>query len=104
MPQEKNYPLLKFANHSIFQPIGLKVRSLNNGHKSVADMKPGEIAVIAGFTEEELSSKLLEMGFLPGSTVSYNFKAPAGDPICVSVAGYDLTLRIREASTITVII
>jgi len=67
-------------------------------------MKPGEVAVISGFTEEELASKLLEMGFLPGSTVIYNFTAPAGDPICVSVAGYDLTLRIREASTITVII
>jgi len=67
-------------------------------------MKPGEVAVISGFTEEETSAKLLEMGFLPGSAVRYNYKAPAGDPICVSVSGYDLTLRIREASTITVII
>lgn len=67
-------------------------------------MSPGEVAVISGFTEDELSSKLLEMGFLPGSTVRYNFKAPAGDPICVSLGGYDLTLRVREASTITVII
>jgi ferrous iron transport protein A len=66
-------------------------------------MKPGEVAVISGFTENELSSKLLEMGFLPGTAVRFNFTAPAGDPICVSLAGYDLTLRVREASTITVI-
>lgn len=67
-------------------------------------MRPGEVAVISGFTEADLSTKLLEMGFLPGTTVRYNFSAPAGDPICVSLAGYDLTLRVREASTITVII
>lgn len=67
-------------------------------------MKPGEVAVISGFIEEDVSSKLLEMGFLPGTTVRYNFSAPAGDPICVSLAGYDLTLRVKEASTITVIL
>jgi ferrous iron transport protein A len=77
---------------------------LNSTHKSVADLKPGEVGVISGFTEDEISSKLLEMGFLPGTSVRYKFKAPAGDPICVSVGGYDLTLRVREASTITVIV
>ncbi len=71
--------------------------------KSVADMKPGEVAVISGFTDPVISAKLLEMGFLPGSTVQFNFAAPLGDPVCVSVAGYDLSLRIREASTISIL-
>jgi ferrous iron transport protein A len=66
-------------------------------------MKPGQVAMISGFTEESVASKLLEMGFLPGSTVRYNFSAPPGDPICVSVSGYDLAIRVREASTITII-
>jgi ferrous iron transport protein A len=76
---------------------------LKEGRKSVADMKPGQVAMISGFTEESVASKLLEMGFLPGSTVRYNFSAPPGDPICVSVSGYDLAIRVREASTITII-
>lgn len=66
-------------------------------------MVPGEIAVISGFTNEEFSTKLLEMGFLPGSSVTFNFSAPLGDPICVSVSGLDLSLRIAEASTISIL-
>ncbi|MEP2670858.1 MAG: FeoA family protein [Cyclobacteriaceae bacterium] len=71
--------------------------------KSVAQMSPGETAVIAGFISQELSNKLLEMGFLPGSVVKYNFRAPFGDPICVTVSGYDITLRLEEAATISIL-
>ncbi|MCB0491559.1 MAG: ferrous iron transport protein A [Cyclobacteriaceae bacterium] len=66
-------------------------------------MVPGETAVIAGFITDELSNKLLEMGFLPGSVVKFNFKAPFGDPICVSISGYDITLRLEEAAMISIL-
>jgi len=66
-------------------------------------MIPGEVAVISGFINDDFSSKLLEMGFLPGSSVIYNFAAPPGDPICVSISGLDLSLRIAEASTISIL-
>ena len=71
--------------------------------KSVADMTKGETAIISGFTDEQISVKLLEMGFLPGTAVRFNFTAPLGDPICVSVSGYDLSLRLEEASTISIL-
>jgi ferrous iron transport protein A len=71
--------------------------------KTVAEMVPGETAVISGFTDDEISVKLLEMGFLPGTAVRFNFTAPFGDPVCVSVSGLDLSLRISEASTITIL-
>ncbi len=66
-------------------------------------MKPGETAVILGFTDEQLSTKLLEMGFLPGTVVRFNFSAPFGDPVCVNISGYDLSLRLDEASTISIL-
>ena len=69
----------------------------------MADMIPGETAVISGFTDDEISVKLLEMGFLPGTAVRFNFTAPFGDPVCVSVSGYDLSLRVDEASTISIL-
>jgi ferrous iron transport protein A len=72
-------------------------------HKSVATMKPGETAVISGFTDEQLSVKLLEMGFLPGTVVRFNFAAPFGDPVCVNISGYNLSLRLDEASTISIL-
>ncbi len=71
--------------------------------KSVADMLPGETAVISGFSDDLLSSKLLEMGFLPGTVVTFNFTAPFGDPVCVSVSGFDLSLRLDEASMISIL-
>ncbi|MTI21007.1 ferrous iron transport protein A [Fulvivirga sp. RKSG066] len=70
--------------------------------RSVVDLSPGESGVINGFMDEALSLKLLEMGCLPGTEIKYNFAAPLGDPICVSVAGYNLSLRLDEAITISI--
>ena len=65
-------------------------------------MVPGETGVISGFTDEFLSLKLMEMGLLPGTAVQFNFTAPFGDPICISISDYDLSLRLEEAATISV--
>lgn len=73
------------------------------GSKNVAEMKPGEVAVVSGFTDQELSVKLMEMGCLPGVPVRYNFSAPLGDPICISILGYELSLRLEEAATISIV-
>jgi len=66
-------------------------------------MKPGEIAIITGFTDDYISVKLMEMGCLPGIPVRFNFSAPFGDPVCISVSGYELSLRLEEAETITIV-
>lgn len=71
--------------------------------KTVAQMKPGDLAVIEGFTDDQISVKLMEMGCLPGSTIRFNFTAPFGDPVCISVSGYELSLRLDEASTISIL-
>lgn len=71
--------------------------------KNVAEMRPGELAVISGFTDDHLSVKLMEMGCLPGSAIRYNFSAAFGDPICISVSGYELSLRREEAATISIV-
>lgn len=69
----------------------------------VSDMKPGDEGIIAGFTDEYLSVKLMEMGCLPGIPVRFNFTAPFGDPVCISVSGYELSLRLEEAATISIV-
>ena len=71
--------------------------------KNVSEMKPGEIGIISGFTDEYLSVKLMEMGCLPGIPVRFNFTAPFGDPVCISVSGYELSLRLEEAATISIV-
>jgi ferrous iron transport protein A len=71
--------------------------------RNVSEMKPGEVGIIAGFTDDYLSVKLMEMGCLPGVSVRFNFRAPFGDPVCISVSGYELSLRMEEAATISII-
>jgi ferrous iron transport protein A len=71
--------------------------------RNVAQMKPGDIAIITGFTDDVISVKLMEMGCLPGIPVRFNFTAPFGDPICISVSGYELSLRLEEAATISIL-
>ncbi len=44
----------------------------------------------------------MEMGFVPGEIVTIEQVAPLGDPISVSVAGYNLSLRINEAEKVLV--
>lgn len=70
--------------------------------RSVADLKIGERAVIQAFNDEVMSLKLLEMGCLPGAEVCMGGKAPLGDPICLHVSGYCLSMRKSEAATILV--
>ena len=72
------------------------------GKRSVADLNRGESGVIVGFSDNVISLKLMEMGCLPGSTIKMNFAAPFGDPISYYIAGYNLTLRISEASAILI--
>ena len=66
-------------------------------------MKPGDTGIIAGFTDEYLAVKLMEMGCLPGASVRFNFSAPLGDPVCISISGYELSLRVEEAATISIL-
>jgi len=70
--------------------------------RSVADLKKGESGRISGFLDDVISLKLMEMGCLPGVTVLLNYKAPFGDPISIDVAGYNLSLRMAEATNILI--
>ncbi|OAQ39078.1 iron transporter [Pedobacter psychrophilus] len=69
----------------------------------LSQLKIGAIGIIKEFTDLEMSVKLMEMGCLPGETIKVERIAPFGDPIAISVSGYQLSLRKREASTIELI-
>ncbi|MCW3084556.1 MAG: Fe2+ transport system protein [Bacteroidetes bacterium] len=70
--------------------------------KNLSQLKVGQSAIIDSFTDKKMALKLLEMGCTPGEIVKLDRIAPLGDPIAISVAGYLLSLRKEEASTIMV--
>ncbi|MEM9298083.1 MAG: FeoA family protein [Bacteroidota bacterium] len=93
--------MVKILSAHIF---ALFIIDLNNLLKirSVVDLNPGESGVISELLDGTLSLKLLEMGCLPGQPITMNYTAPFGDPVCVSVSGYDLSLRLDEAINISI--
>lgn len=70
--------------------------------KTLSDLKINQKGIISGFTDDTLAVKLMEMGCLPGTEVSVTLIAPLGDPIAITVAGYQLSLRKEEALSITI--
>jgi len=65
-------------------------------------LKPDEEGVVARVdAPRDLRHRLVEMGFVPGTTVSVVAVAPLGDPMEVALRGYRLAVRRSEAAHVT---
>ena len=69
---------------------------------SLADLKKGQKAFILAFTNEALSTRLIEMGCLPGEPLMLSKTAPLGCPLAITVSGYELSLRRDEAASVLI--
>jgi ferrous iron transport protein A len=70
---------------------------------TVADLKPGDRAVIKGWLTDSPPIRLMELGILPGTAIEVIRFAPLGDPIDIKVRGYHLSIRKEDASQIVLI-
>jgi len=70
--------------------------------KRLSELSAGAIGKIHSFEKDEIFLKLMEMGCVPGEIIRVEKVAPLGDPISVTVAGYNLSLRLDEAKNIFV--
>ena len=69
--------------------------------KKLDEFKIGETGLIKKVEGEgRLRRRLFDMGVTPGATVYLRKKAPLGDPLEVTIRGYELTLRKSEASLV----
>ena len=59
----------------------------------------GKVIKVEG--ERKIKRRLYDMGITPDAEILLRKKAPMGDPIEVSLRGYELSLRLSEASLIT---
>jgi ferrous iron transport protein A len=71
-------------------------------NKRLTEIEIGKRVIIKHFENDELFLKLMEMGLVPGEAIQIEQVAPLGDPICIKVSGYSLSLRIDEAEGIIV--
>ncbi|CAN5305445.1 N/A [soil metagenome] len=70
--------------------------------KKLSTIKPGIRVLIDSFADDDIFLKLMEMGCLPGEEIMVEKIAPLGDPISITVSGYQLSLRLNEAEKILV--
>lgn len=70
---------------------------------SLRGLEIGESAqIVAVGGEDQLRKHLLDMGLIPGTYVKLVKYAPLGDPMQLTVHGYELTLRLADAEQIQV--
>ena len=70
---------------------------------TLKDLNIGETAVITAVGGEgALRQHFLDMGLIPGEEVTLVKFAPMGDPMELSIHGYELTLRLDDAARIGV--
>lgn len=66
--------------------------------KSLDCFEPGQSGKVKRLTATgAVRRRLFDMGITPGAEVVLRKKAPLGDPIEITLRGYELTLRKAEA-------
>ena len=66
--------------------------------KKLDEFAIGETGVVKSVGGEgKIKRRLFDMGITPGAEVFLRKKAPLGDPIEITIRGYELTLRKTEA-------
>jgi len=73
------------------------------GVKALDEIEIGQHVQVVGFTATgALKRRLMDMGLTKGTLIQVRKYAPLGDPIEITVRGYELSLRKQEASFILV--
>lgn len=69
--------------------------------KTLDQFAIGESGVVVGVEGEgKIKRRLYDMGVTLGAEIKMRKKAPLGDPIEITVRGYELTLRKAEAECV----
>lgn len=70
---------------------------------TLRDVKVGESATVAKLTGAgALKRRIMDMGLTKGTRVHVRKVAPLGDPLELTVRGYELSIRKDEAASIEV--
>lgn len=71
--------------------------------KTLRDVEIGQEAKVVRLTGEgALKRRIMDMGLTKGAAVRVRKVAPLGDPIEITVRGYELSIRKSEAENVVV--
>ncbi|MCP1111294.1 FeoA family protein [Ohessyouella blattaphilus] len=70
---------------------------------TLKDVRPGQsVSVVKLRGEGALKRRIMDMGITKGTAVYVRKVAPLGDPVEITVRGYELSLRKEDAGMIEV--
>ena len=70
--------------------------------KKLSTFSVGEKGLVKSVNaEKKIKRRLFDMGVTPGTEILLRKKAPLGDPLEITLRGYELTLRKDEAECVT---
>ena len=94
---------LAIANYNGARKEGLIMSEAMETKMNLGQLKAGESCIVDTVGGEgALRQHFLDMGIIPGAEITIVKFAPMGDPVEVSIHGYELTLRLDDAQKIAV--
>ena len=89
---------------SILDKIDLAPAEENQEKIPISELPVGGSAIVTDiFSANETKRRLMDMGITKRTRVLLRKVAPLGDPLEISLRGYELTLRKSEAQMISVV-
>jgi Fe2+ transport system protein FeoA len=71
--------------------------------KKLDKIEKGETGLVKSVEGDgKVRRRLFDMGVTPGAKVTLRKKAPFGDPIEITIRGYELSLRKAEAELVNI--
>ena len=71
--------------------------------KKLDQIEKGETGLVKSVEGDgKIRRRLFDMGVTPGARVMLRKKAPMGDPIELTIRGYELSLRKAEAALVNI--
>ena len=68
--------------------------------EQLSNLKEGEKGTISHFTNDQMASKLLSMGILPGKCMRLMRRVPFGGGLYIKIDNNNIALRVDEARNI----
>lgn len=81
--------------------VGMK--KVERSMETLKNLKPGEECYVTNVTGEgAVRRRLFDMGITPGAHIILRKTAPLGDPLELTIRGYQLSIRKAEAKEIVI--
>lgn len=69
---------------------------------TLADLRPGDIAIVTGLAQTSLKRRLQDLGLIEGTRVTCIGISPLGDPKAFAVRGAVIAIRATDSRHISV--